>query len=413
MNIARASFLAFAVGTGVAAGCSHTTSPPPPTQDNGLDGGGSSSSSSGGTNDGGGAGGATDGGGVGGATDGGGTRGATDSGAAGGGTDGGDAGGGTEGGAAGGGTDGGAGGDATGMGGAAEGGGADAGREDAGGPSGPPLPGPVCSQTAIWGAGTELAISSSSLDNSLGAITPDELTIAWTIGTGSSAMIAYADRAAETDAFGTPQTLSAASFADDRVAISADGLRLVVVNGDRQGFSEMTRTARMGTGNTFGAPSVGSYSNFAGTLATTTQAFGDPVLSADDEAFYYSLYGRPGQLNTVARSTRLLPSDAWPVGALLPTSSVLEEEQEEVLLRRRPTAISSDDQTLFYWDEVSGTERATWLDTSTGVFTGFVDLGARQGANPNTACNRLYYSDAPAGASSDGSATLDLFVASD
>ena len=422
MNIDRSSLLAFALATGVATfGCSHTSTPPP-SQDNSPDSGGSQGSSSGGTTDGGAARGATDGAAAGSGTDGAaaagsGTDGAaagsgTDGAAAGSGTDGAAAGSGTDGAAAGSGTDGAAAGDATNMGGAADGGGAEE-EASGGGPSGPPPPASACSQTAIWGTGTELAISAPS-DNNLGAITPDELTIAWTIGTGSSAVIAYADRAAETDAFGEPQTLSASSFADDRVAVSADGLRLVVVNADRQGFSEMTRTARTGTGSTFGAASVGSYSNYAGTLATTTEAFGDPVLSADDEAFYYSIYGRPGQTSTIARATRLTATDAWPVGALLPATPVLAEEQEEVTLRRRPTAISSDEQTLFYWDEVSGTERATWLDTSTGVFTVFVDLGARQWANPNLACTRLYYSEEPAGpASSDGAATLDLFVASD
>ena len=428
MNIRRFSPVAFALGVSVAAAaCSHASAPSPASQDNGPDSGGSQGSSSGGTAEGGAAGRATDGGSTRGETDGGSAGVDTDGGSVGVGTDGGSVGVdtdggsvgiGTDGGSVGVGNDGGSAGDATVMGGAADGGGAEAGGDDAGGPTGPPPPSSACSQTAIWGTGTQLAFAASSdaafLDNNLGAITPDELTIAWTIGTGSSAVIAYADRAAETDAFGAPQTLSAASFADERVAVSANGLRLVVVNADRQDFSEMTRTARTGTGNSFGAPSVGSYSNYAGILATTTEAFGDPVLSADDEAFYYSIYGRPGQTATIARATRLTPTDAWPVGALLPATAVLAEEQEEVPLRRRPTAISSDEQTLFYWDEVSGTERATWLDTSTGVFTVFVDLGARQWANPNAACDRLYYSEEPAGASSsDGSATLDLFVALD
>jgi hypothetical protein len=369
MKVGRGSLLALALGMSVAAsGCSQTSTSPPPSPDDGLQSGGSRGSSSGG------------------ATDAGAARGAADGGGAG---------------------------DATDREGAAEGGGGAAEGGDAAGPAGPAPPAAACSQTALWATGTQLAISASP-DNSLGAITPDELTIAWTIGTGSSAVIAYADRAAETDAFGDPQTLSASSFADDRVALSADGLRLVVVNGDRQGFSEMTRPARTGAGNTFGAPGVGSYSNFAGILATTSESFGDPVLAADDDAFYYSIYGRPGQKATIARATRLTPHDAWPIGALLPTTPVLAEEQEEVALRRRPTAVSSDEQTLFYWDEVSETERATWLDTATGAFTGFVDLGARRGATPNAACNRLYYSDEPAGAASlDGSAPLDLFVAAD
>ena len=280
----------------------------------------------------------------------------------------------------------------------------DAGSDGSDGNVGPPPPGAVCSQTAVWGTGTLLAIS-TSFDDNLGAITPDELTIAWTIGTGSSATIAYADRAAATDPFGAPQMLSASPFAADRVALSPDGLRLVVVNGDRQGFSELTRTARTGVGSAFGAPAVGSYSNFdmSGVLSSG-ESFGDPVLSADDVAFYYSVYGG-AQTATIYRAARLLSGDAWPVGAPLPASTELAQMGSS---RRRPTAISSDEQTLFFWDEVMTTERAAWIDTSTGAFTVFVDLGTRRWAGPNAACNRLYYSDEPAGGSS-----FDLFVASD
>ena len=61
-------------------------------------------------------------------------------------------------------------------------------------------------------------------------------------------------------------------------------------------------------------------------------------------------------------------------------------------LRRRPTGISSDEQTLFVWDEVVGMERAAWIDQSTGAFDVFVDLGTRSMAAPESTCSRLYYS---------------------
>ena len=224
----------------------------------------------------------------------------------------------------------------------------------------------------------------------------------WTVGSGATATIEYADRASNTDAFGAPQTLAAGSFATDRVAISYDGLRLVVVNSDGQGFSELTRSSQLPPGNTFGAPSTGSYTNLNGALSAG-QSYDDPVLSAYDDAFYYSVYGG-GATATVYRTARLLPGDAWPVGAALSTSTLLAAQGS---LRCRPTAISSDDQTLFFWDEISGTERAAWIDESNGAFDNvFLDLGARQWAAPDTSCDRLYYS-------AEGSASIDLFVASD
>ena len=263
----------------------------------------------------------------------------------------------------------------------------------------PPPPSAVCNPAASWGAGVLLSVSSAS-DDALDAVTPDELSIAWTEGTGGSATLVYADRAANTDAFGAAQVVAAGSFSTARAALSHDGLHLVVVNGDGQGFSELTRASRMAPGNTFGLPSTGAYSNF--TALPAGEAYGDPVLSADDNAFYYSVYGA-GLTATIHRTARLLPGDAWPVGAGISASSGLAAQGS---LRRQPTAISSDEQTLFVWDQVLGTQRAAFIDESSGAFDVFVDLGARAMAAPNTSCTNLYYS-------AEGSTSTDLFIAAD
>ncbi|HEX3344867.1 MAG TPA: hypothetical protein VHS09_09860, partial [Polyangiaceae bacterium] len=98
----------------------------------------------------------------------------------------------------------------------------------------PPPPTAVCSATASWGAGTLLGVSTSS-DDVLDAITPDELTIAWTEGTGGTAMLLVADRATSAGAFGAPQVVAAGSFSTARATLGHDGLTLVVVNADGQG----------------------------------------------------------------------------------------------------------------------------------------------------------------------------------
>jgi len=266
----------------------------------------------------------------------------------------------------------------------------------------PPPPLAVCNASAVWGAGALLSVSTAS-DDTLDAVTPDELSIAWTIGTGSAATILYADRVATSDSFGAPQTVATGTFSTARAALSPDGLRLVVVNGDGQGFSELTRASRTSPGNTFGAPAPGSYTNYdaAGSLAAG-ESYGDPVLSADDNAFYYSVYGG-GLTATIFRAARLLPGDSWPVGAAIHASSGLAAQGSS---RRQPTAISSDEQTLFFWDQVLGTQREAFIDESTGAFDLFVDLGARAMAAPNTSCTNLYYS-------AEGASSVDLFQATD
>ncbi len=252
------------------------------------------------------------------------------------------------------------------------------------------LPGPVCSPSAAWTADAPLAVMTQASAR-LGAITPDELTIAWTFDAGASTGVAWADRASSSDAFGAAQIASAGAIADDRVALSPDGLRLVVVDADRQGFSELTRAARSGAGAVFGSPAAGAYVNFdaPGALGAG-QSIGDPVLNASDTVFYYSLYGG-GASATIQRAERLLPTDPWPLGAPLPATSALLAVGSA---RRRPTAISSDQQTLFFWDEESGLQRAAWIDVTTGVFDTFADVGAYPDAVPNAPCTRLYHSAA-------------------
>jgi hypothetical protein len=267
--------------------------------------------------------------------------------------------------------------------------------------SGPPPPTAVCDPSATWGTGALIAVSTPS-DDALDSITPDELTIAWTAGSGSTATVEYADRATSSDPYGAPQALAAGLFTTDRVSLSSDGLRLVVVNADGQGFSELVRAGRT-SADAFGEPAVGAYANLdmPGALAAG-QSYGDPVLAADDAVFYYSIYGG-GQTTTMFRTSRLVSGDSWEEGTPLTASTGLAAQGS---LRRRPTGISSDEQTLFFWDEVQGMERAAWIDHATGAFDAFVDLAARSMAAPNVTCTRLYYS-------SPGAASIDLFAAGD
>jgi hypothetical protein len=272
--------------------------------------------------------------------------------------------------------------------------GGDGGSAAEAGDAGVPVPpAAVCDPNATWATGQVLSISTAS-DDELDAVTPNELSIVWTAGTA----LLYADRTSATDTFGAPQTVPAGSFSTARVAMSADGLRLVVVNGDGQGFSELTRTA---SGGTFGAPAQGTYGNLdaAGALASG-ESYGDPVLSADDHTFYYSVYGG-GLTATIFKTTRLFAGDSWQAGAAIAASTDLTAQGS---MRRQPTGLSSDEQTLFFWDQVLGSERAGWLDEKTGAFDMFVDLGARAMAAPNTACTELYYSAA-------GASSVDLFIA--
>jgi hypothetical protein len=59
--------------------------------------------------------------------------------------------------------------------------------------------------------------------------------------------------------------------------------------------------------------------------------------------------------------------------------------------RRRPTGASSDDRTLFFYDEVGNVERAAWRSDPSSPFTHFEDIPAAPEAAPNAGCSLLYF----------------------
>jgi hypothetical protein len=247
-------------------------------------------------------------------------------------------------------------------------------------------PSPVCAPGATWSAGSSLSVSVPA-GGELAAVTADELTIAWVSGSPAAAVVRYADRAHASDAFGAPSTLptSAQGAALDRVALSADGLRLGVVRGDRRGFVEFTRPDRSAAFTEQGEGTFANVNQLADAF-TTGMAFGDPVLAPDDHHFFFSIYGG-SEAVTLQATMRVFAGESWgmPVGLDGP------ELEVQGTHRRRATGVSPDNLTLFFWDEVTGTERAGYRGDGFSTFTVFVDLGDRAGAAPNAACDALYY----------------------
>jgi hypothetical protein len=281
--------------------------------------------------------------------------------------------------------------------GAHEGGGSSGANESggSGGVSEAGSPATLCSTTLGWGPSSTLAISTAA-DDLLGSLTPDELSLAWTTSEGGALQIQYADRPSLADPFGLPKILSGA-FARDRAALSPDGLQLVLVNADRRGFTQYTRTLRT---EEFGNPGFGPLASYAPDLLPPGHFLADPVLAPDDKTFIYSEYGS-GVVDTVHQSKRLFDGDPWSPGSVL----VAAELQASGTDRRRPTGLSADGRTLFFWDDGSAQERAGFFALESAQFSRFVDLGQMRGAEPNETCTRLYFSG-------PGQSSLELMVAS-
>jgi hypothetical protein len=259
-----------------------------------------------------------------------------------------------------------------------------------GGDAGPA--GPVCDPKTTFGAATAVSGVPAG-DKMFGAVTPDELTIAWVTPAGG---VAYADRTMAAQPFGAPQTL-AGTFEHDRVALGSDGLTLIVVMTGAKTFGQITRTARAQPFS--GAPDTAPFSMLLLPFMTEMDSgpgpgsLGDPVLSADGKQMFFSVYGQ-GARDTVAFSERVTPT-LWGKPAIV-TQTELGSANN---LRRRPTGLSSDGRTLFFWDEVEMKEKAGWRKSTMAfdlTLSGIVDLGDKKDAQPTSKCTRLYFTNPPA-----------------
>jgi hypothetical protein len=280
--------------------------------------------------------------------------------------------------------------------------------EDAGGPSPPPPDAgpPLCSPMRTLGAGTLVARTSDP--DLLGAVTPDELVIAWTSlsSDGGVSAIHWKERGATGAPFGSLQTLDSSfgPFAPDHVGLSGDGLRLVVVSADRTQVTEISRTAR---GQDFDTNTTAS--DFANADPSDGMPllgpFASPTFSPDFSLWAFDQVGVNGFV-VAANIAQPTQSAAWFVPRL-PSGLIPPASGPSTIVA---TGWSSDDRTLFYWDTDAGVERMAFMDPYTSKTALFaqqtVSLGSTaQYAFPSGDCSSVYYS-AP-GASGD----LDIFVA--
>jgi hypothetical protein len=268
---------------------------------------------------------------------------------------------------------------------------------------------PKCGVTMQFQAGTKLPISTAEPDL-FGAVTPDELTIAWMTTAGA---VLYADRNAATDPFGAPQTLTA-GVALDRVALSPDGLTMIVVTTSRNTLAQTTRGSR---GSAFSSTldlspfaSLDPLSQEGDSGTTPTHgSFADPMLSEDGQFLYYSQTG-VFTLTMCESYRKTGDTSPWGQGRNLQESQFSAPDTSGVHMI--PTGMSSDDLTLFFWDGVAKTEKAAFRDNALkdNTFKQFLTLGPTyRNAAPVGSCGRIYFCDGPP--NGDGGADLDLFFA--
>lgn len=255
-------------------------------------------------------------------------------------------------------------------------------------------PGPgVCDPAAAYGAPQPVPGIVGS--GKFGAVTSDELTIAWMTAAGS---ILIADRAKATDPFGAPQTFSDPSIDLGRVALSGNGLHLVFSVSGHSTFAEVTRMTRAGT--FAGPPDPGGFTSLVQMggedAGKPLGPMYDPVLSDDGLSLYFTQVQPKFSIVEATRGGFGAPFQVaftYTDGPLSPSGMLL----------RRPTGISTDRRTLFFWDETTKVERTAYRKGTMAplsTWSQFVDLGPDfAGAQPAGACGRIYFEGAADGGS--------------
>ena len=267
---------------------------------------------------------------------------------------------------------------------AGEGGGA--GAADVG-PGRPPIGPSTCSITAKWsGASSVDPVSSAAVETLLSA-TADELDLAFM--RGGALYVAHRAQASAAFSIGSPITIPSGWSIAQGAGLSPDGKRLVLVSDpDQRKLGEMTRASR--DGEFSGDVDETAFAGVNEDAIYTGKLYAYPVVSpGDDQLMFNSSF--PMAASTVVVSTRS-GSDAWSSPVKL-TDQLLDGG---ATTRRLPSGISADARTLFYFNEASMLEEARFRDTPSlgSPLYDMVSLGARRGASPNTACNRLYSSSA-------------------
>jgi len=241
----------------------------------------------------------------------------------------------------------------------------------------------ACDPQATWSAPASVTGVSSAGNETLLALTPDELDLAFL--RDGALYVAHRTKAEADFAIGSALVLPVGWSAAHGASLSADGTRLLVVSDpDQKKLGEWTRPNRLAAFS--GAIDTSAFAAVNQDAVFTGRVYASPTLSAaGDQLFYNSAFLDAD--STIVVSTRT-GTGTWSAPRTL-SGGVFDGDPGE---RRLPTGVSQDGRTLFYFNEETAKQEARWRASNSvdSPLYDMLSLGARRGATPNFACNRLY-----------------------
>ncbi len=241
-----------------------------------------------------------------------------------------------------------------------------------------------CSQNAK--AGQSQSLSGITLDSGshFAAITPDELTLIWTVPSSTGVTAFVADRATKSAVWGTPQSIVSVPAADNVVTVTPDGLVIAyVASSDRRSFATASRTDRS---SSFQFPDPNSGLDFTVQNTSPELNAGDtyayPLYGPHLTSFYYAVKAANGDLSWYVAG-RFETQGVFTAGA--PLSFVSKPAATLAL-----SGVSSDENTLLFVD--TGTAQSSWsfYDEATQTFGALASIGQLGYVQPTESCTNLY-----------------------
>jgi hypothetical protein len=254
-----------------------------------------------------------------------------------------------------------------------------------------------CPATATWvDTGTIDGISPVPARFSMSA---DELTAVWVVDNGTGGgTVRVADRADRALAFAAPTVLATAdvTLALDQVAVSPDGLTLIAVSATRQtlvAYQRILRGEEFVKDTALVAQVNGGGNEDSEGGGPKPHQFRSPVLAYDGQTLVYADLASSGAGLGVFVAP-LTTSSGFTFSGMFP-DMVLRTDNGK---HRLPTGMAPDRRTIFFFDEVSGTQKVAWRVNSGAPYAQVTDLGNRRFASPNANCKRLSHLNTPDGA---------------
>lgn len=252
--------------------------------------------------------------------------------------------------------------------------------ESAGAP--PTFPPGVCAPD--MSLGTEQAQSVGADNATLLAMTPDELSIAFTTGSADTLSLHVADRASAQAAFAEvgvtlPDDYEAASGA----TFTADGLALVLVSKDHGSLGSLTRSKR---GDAFESDvDTTAFAKLNLLKPMSGESIGWPLLSKDGKTLYYVSYSTSALVTQCIRDK----DGVFDFGTPIDEFTLGGAKNKFKLL----SGISADERAIFFFDQDTKHAAALFRSRDGAPFYDPVDLGDRHGVVPNGDCTRVYSSN--------------------